>query len=287
MIKKWILALNTLCFVSLGSLASASECASDRAGDVSFDYCIDDTDMARNSDVIVYFHGANGSAREWQDREAFRAVERAWSETRGPRPAVISISFGSFWLLKDFAGNSPEYMKILIEQALPRLYAKLPFRGDEKVLMGASMGGFNAIQVFARNPGMFARAAFLCPAFSTVNPFSTAQEVDAFIDRHRDYINEFYVRFLIDYVADSFPTLTDYQRHDPLLLVDRFSRATKPVFIACGERDEFGFIEGSTLFANKAMAKGAPITWLSIPGAGHCSNVEEHAPALASFLKGS
>ena len=74
---------------------------------------------------------------------------------------------GPIWFLKEdkFAAFQNEIM--------PALEARFAPRDGHRLLLGGSMGGFNAYLAWVQAPQLFHRVAFVCPAFLPVNPFAS------------------------------------------------------------------------------------------------------------------
>jgi S-formylglutathione hydrolase FrmB len=149
--------------------------------------------------------------------------------------------------------------------------------------MGESMGGFNAAILALKNESLFKRVALLCPGIPTLGPYTPEAEVKAFLDRNKAFVNEGYVRSLIAWARDEFPTQKDWTNHDPLNLVNGLSKASPTFYVSCGAQDEYGFFEGAEQFTNIARAKGVWTQWVPLKGA-HCAI---DANTVASFFGNS
>lgn len=285
-LQLWLGAL-TLVALSASTAQAAHFC--DRAktlSGMSYNWCVDIADKNADGTTLVYFlHGAGGNENVWSQSPAYRRVTELWAKTGRPTPVVISVSFGPLWLLTDVVrGKAAPMRAAFTHEVLPAIEAKYGLRNVKRLLIGESMGGFNASQLFAKNGEMFKKVALVCPALPTIGPFSSEAEVQAYIERHKPYIRGDWVRNILALTKGEFPTLQDWQAHDPFQIVNGLSSKSPSVFLSCTTTDEHGFFEGADLFAHQSQKRGVQTQWLPINGGGHCAQTDASTTALADFL---
>jgi pimeloyl-ACP methyl ester carboxylesterase len=242
----------------------------------TFSWCIDSPDNP-SGEILWFFHGAFQNEKAWHDFEKTAAVRGEWQKLRAEEPTVISISYGSFWLLSDEAGGYDYF----IQKILPFLEDKAGGVRGRRMLMGFSMGGFNAAQIIFREGGrLFQNAVLVSPAFLTAGPYANPGELEAYYKRHAAYINRFKVNIYIDLLRGEYTTPARWAAHDPLQLVERGLPEGMALYVSDGDVDNYGFQEGAGVFAKTAAARGAKVTWNLLSG-GHKTM---DPAAIARFL---
>lgn len=234
---------------------------------LSFDYCIRNVDRKKNQDIIYFFHGLMGNAETWFTQTyGTGMLERKW-HARGYDPTIVTISFGEVWLLVN--NHRFPLLPYFKEIIVPFLEKKVGGLGTgRRLLIGQSMGGLNAIEASLQLPNLFSKVALLCPAITTVGPFASAEEIDAYIKRTGAQAER--VKVMLNISKQVFINQKDWDKHDPLKLLGRY-HATKPAFhVTTGMQDEFGFQEGSEQFSDLASKTGFKSQWVPVSG-GHCN----------------
>lgn len=154
-------------------------------------------------------------------------------------------------------------------------------QGGRRHLIGQSMGGFSAAEVALRNPGMFSRVALLCPAITTVGPFSSPVEIDDYIQRTG--ANPRLVKRMLKISRSVFINQKDWENHDPLRLLKKYDSSKRSKFyVSTGLSDGYGFLEGSEEFVDIAKDQSIISKWVPVPG-GHCNFGRK---ATAYFIMG-
>ena len=244
-------------------------------------YCITTSPGSANADLLYHFHGRRGAADWWNDQEYYAyEVHRAWREAGLGAPRVASISFGPLWLLtEDGPAAGGGRMRAFLDHVIPTVEGRLGEPVDERMAVGESMGGVNALLVATHAGERFDRVASLCPPLTTTSPFAGYGELwrvgdDASASVQRRVMLMSLGRYL-------YPTEEDWERNDPLQAVLRGRSSALPdLYLSCGERDDWGCMVGSEAFVAAARERGAEVEWHRRPG-GHC---DIDAASLASFL---
>jgi S-formylglutathione hydrolase FrmB len=275
-----------LCFFSLSALAvtlpeARTECV-DVAEPLPWKYCKTTTVGSRNPDVLYHFHGRGGNATHWTDNNYYTTlVRKEWARGRRQAPTVVSVSFGPVWLLVE-KNQSPSsgLFEVFTKVVLPTVEKTLrPFSG-RRLLVGESMGGFNASQVALKAGGLFAKVAILCPPMVSLTPWATQEQIDEFIAKHK--AKPQLVAEMIQLSQYFMPTLADWQKASPMDLAKTNLGPRSPsLYVSCGLYDEFGFFAGSEAFAETGAKRGARVHWRPLYG-GHCA---VDAVSLAAFLR--
>lgn len=259
--------------LSLASFAQASDteitqnCYRANEAGERWTYCVHRVSPSVNADVVYYLHGANGSAETWANTPYFRRIYDAWGTQA---PTVISVSYGPVWLLAE--KNTSTYSGLythFVSTALPAIEKAQALKPARRLLAGSSMGGFNSVQLYLKNPELFARVALLCPAVAEVGPYSGDEAIDAYVERTGAddalVANSIYLTRLF------FPTRAAYQSADPLpQAAARVTAKSPPLFVSIGLQDEYGFFEGAGKLVDLVKSKGARAAYSPVQGT-HCT----------------
>jgi pimeloyl-ACP methyl ester carboxylesterase len=243
-------------------------CDATRTQGIAFRYCYRNLDTTNNQDIIYFFHGLDGDEQTWFKQYLGTLIIQKWWKHWGYRPRIVTVSFGPEWLLV----NNQRFplLPLFTNKIMPYLESKMGGLGKgRRHLIGQSMGGFNAAEVSLKSPGLFSRVALLCPAISTIGPFSSDREIDNYITRTgatRDLVES-----MLKISRAVFLNQEDWLNHDPLVLIKKYHARNKSRFyITIGQHDEYGFQEGAKMFYFLAKMQAFFTNWLPVPG-GHCN----------------
>jgi hypothetical protein len=239
-----------------------------------FKYCITRTDRKKNKDIIYFFHGMGSNEKAYfQDCDTAK-VDRLMRDA-GYQPTVITFTMGKRVVLSEKKSHSSVHF--FSKSALPYLENKIGgLQGGRRILIGKSMGGFNAAVVSLKHPEMFQKVALLCPAFSTVSPFDSRGDIFSYIRRTFAIIP--LVNMALGVAKNAFSGQEEYKKNDPLRMVSSFHGDVKPkYFVSCGQQDFFGFQEGAGAFAHAAEKNNFDVEYKPVWG-GHC-NFDKNATA--------
>jgi len=234
---------------------------------VRYGYCIHQVKGSVSHDVLYYLHSGGSSEYEWQNTSEVDRVYAAWGTAA---PTVITVSYGSFWLLAEQNASSRSgLLDHFLQRVIPYLEAKLSFKPEHRMLAGASMGGFNAAELYLKAPKLFARVALLCPAISTVSPYAPPREIDDYIAR--THANPGSVHQALTLLAAYFPDEASWSNAAPVALAQQnVGPSFPPVFVSVGSEDQYGFFEGAQAMVEAIRANGGSAQFSLVSG-GHCS----------------
>jgi pimeloyl-ACP methyl ester carboxylesterase len=237
---------------------------------VRWNFCVyrGEDDGAR---VVYFFHGLGGSEKSWSAPNGVGALLRdQWKLDGVRRPTVVTVSFGPQWLIAPRNGSKfGGLLEAFPTLVVPTVERKLPKVPDERVLLGESMGGFNATQVAFKLPKLFARVAVLCPPITEISPFADEAAITKFVEETGAK------RELVEGAAKLsqafFPTEEAWSKAAPLGLVAEADKdAIPPMQVSCGNRDEYGFYPGARKFGLVAKERELPVEWRPLLAA-HCA----------------
>lgn len=248
-----------------------------------------------NADVLYYLHGKDGDAQIWGLEGFWSQQIRDWWKAKGhPAPTVVSISLGAAWLLGP-KNNAPAGFGLLehfLAKVMPDIEARLGGVKGRRLLLGDSMGGFNAIQLGMKTD-LFDKVAALCaPIGNDISPFASDEELAAYVRKSSAFRSGkhgsegFDLLFgslkLVQMVAGFFWTdAEEFKASDPLLMA-RALRSPRSAqwYLAAGFFDHYVTYEGNEAFASALAASGTSVDWRPQWG-GHCA---VDVPSLADFL---
>jgi pimeloyl-ACP methyl ester carboxylesterase len=265
---------------SLAYSSSTNDCGEDTTDGISWSYCITKTKESKNPDVAYFLHGIYGSEYEWVKQNS--EVVDQWEKTKQDPPTVVSISFGNVWFLvpHQYVTQESAYMETLMNSILPLLEKKIGGLTGRRMLIGRSMGGFNATELFLMYPKSFERVALICPVLAKISPFADDEAYDDFIEKSGGVAQ--YVNFARETAKNLFKDEASWIATDPFHLAPVALGPSFPkLYVSIGDADEFGISQDVEFFAQIAKTKRVPsVEWHSVH-AGHCSF---DPVALANFL---
>jgi hypothetical protein len=116
------------------------------AGPRPWSACVTRTKGSRNPDVLYYLHGGEDDERQWSKTTGYaELIRKRWQAKGFSPPAVAAVSFGRLWLLAE-KNASPEsgLFEEFTGTVMPTVESQLVERPRRRLLLGESMGGFNA-----------------------------------------------------------------------------------------------------------------------------------------------
>lgn len=246
-----------------------------------------------NADVLYYLHGKDGDAKTWGLEGWWSQQIRDWWKAHGqPAPTIVSVSLGAVWLLgpKTTAPAGFGLLNHFTDKVMPEIEKKIGGVKGRRLLLGDSMGGFNAIQLGMKTD-LFAKVAALCApiADGALSPFATDDEITVYVRNStaiRSGKNDFDTVFgnlkMVQMVAGFFwNDQKEWEPSDPVLMAKnlRSPRAAK-WYLATGFHDHYAAYEGNAAFAEALAASRTSVEWRPQWG-GHCA---VDVPSLADFL---
>ncbi len=244
-------------------------------------YCITVTEGSQNPDVLYFFHGRKKGEKAWMDAQWPQRVRQAWGLGA---PTVVTVSFGGNWLLVDKNSRKRSGLyDVFANRVLPFMEEQIevfsPGATGRRLLMGESMGGYNAAQMYLRMPKFFSRAVLVCPAIATVSPFAGVKASLSYIKRTGASLMKVFIGHMVSRLF--MPDHEAWEKNDPLELVQNIDSSYPPLFVSAGSEDTYGFFEGAEKFAEIAKEKGVDSSFELVEG-GHCSF---NPNSVTKFLK--
>lgn len=254
-------------------------------------YCIYTPVVDRSRDVLYVLHGHKGSQLDWEDPWNFtEQIRQEWKARRARRPTVISLSFGSTWLLAE--KNASPYsglFEALTQQVMPSLEKSIGGVRGRRIVMGISMGGFNTVQL-ALKTRLFNKAAALCAPMSEVSPFASNEEIETNLQKSSAY--QYWkdsdqqavhnaVFTSVQLAKGFYPTQADFDKANPLVLAANSNWTNRTaLYVTAGFYDVYALYEGNQKFVDLLRGNHMYVEWHPMWG-GHCVM---DIPSLSRFL---
>lgn len=244
----------------------------------SLRYCIYRDRRGTNGDIIYHLHGRNLDERIWNDNTYLTALlQSQWQQSDALPPTVITLSYGSTWLLTPKGKRAASGLLDDIMARMPEIEASAgPPR--RRLLMGESMGGLNVLIAGLSYPQRFAKIAALCPGVYTESPFTSLSKVRAGMQRTGATPKIIFGVWMMarQHVAND----AEWQRISPIALMQNAKPSYPALYLSNGLYDGFGNFEGTEHLAAMARARGVKTQWHPLYG-GHCAT---DVSSLAAFL---
>ncbi len=231
-----------------------------------------------NEDIIYHFHGRNLDNTIWNDDTYFTSlIQSHWQKSKVKPPVVVSISYGSEWLLTPRNSKAESGLMDDFISNLPFIESKIG-KPKNRILVGESMGGLNVLILGLSHPKLFSKVASLCPGVYLDSPFSDFNKIQAALKRTGADPK---VALGIYFMAKKYITNEEeWNKISPIELVKKANTSYPELYISCGLYDKFGNYEGSEALVNIANSKGVKTQWHPLYG-GHCAI---DINSLADFL---
>ncbi|MEO0499749.1 MAG: alpha/beta hydrolase-fold protein, partial [Pseudomonadota bacterium] len=241
-------------------------------------YCVYEAKGGTNGDILYHLHGRNLDEQIWNDDTYYTSmVQAAWQRSRTLPPTVVTVSYGSTWLLAP-KGAQPD--SGLLEDFIERLPAIEKRLGAPKrrLLLGESMGGLNVLVAGLAYPARFEKIAALCPGVYDLSPFASLQDMKTAAERTGGNPKIAFGVWMLarKYVANE----NEWRGFSPLVLIERSDDTYPALYLSNGLYDSYGNFEGTEKLARMAEERGVETQWHPLYG-GHCSI---DASSLAAFL---
>lgn len=158
------------------SMAKIQSCSSFE----DFDFCFYPGSGQNANNLVYFFHGIMGYENIWIHNKTYLQIQSEWQALPKGRPAVVSISYGRVALLTP--KNSHKYSGALDPWNLDRIenFEKkhLKLYTQKRFLMGTSMGGHNALNLYIKMFPNFSKIGLLCPAQLLNSPYDSKEIVE-------------------------------------------------------------------------------------------------------------
>jgi hypothetical protein len=233
-----------------------------------YGYCVTTTPGSTNPDFVYYLHGAGLEQNAWISSK--EPIWQYWSAHAIQAPTVITLGFGPIFLLaQKNQAKASGLLEFVSQTYIPEIEKDLGGLKGRRILLGESMGGFNAIQLIMKRPEMFSKVALTCPDVANLSPYATKAEKQAFMNSTGADATHTDGELAMDRIF--FADDGSWNDAAPLTAGPKYlGQQTPPLYISEGVQDQFGFYPGTKAFVQIALSKGVDTQWSPVQGA-HCS----------------
>jgi Putative esterase len=271
-----LLVTSTVAFGSTPSDGWSGTCAkfhSPSQPKLNVDYCIYSDPASTSADVLYYLSCRGSGATMWV--EEMEGVRARWKALGLSTPTVVTISVDLnpviWWILVDHnSDGSTGLYPVFVNEFMPMVENQLGGVKGRRLLVGRSMGGFNASQLLLRMPEKFDRVALLCPAILSISPYADHRDDEAYLKRSKG--SPLFLFLVKLFMRSSLEGVGEWNEVSPLELgKTALGPETPPLHVSCGDIDHYGFHDGAEKFA--ALAKSLSsneVVWQSLHG-NHCT----------------
>lgn len=151
----------------------------------NFKYCLYPGTGKNAEKLIYFFHGVLGMENIWVNNQTYLQMQTEWSFNPEGRPTVVNISYGRVYLLTP--KNEREHSGILdtwnTEFISEFESQALHMNPRKRFLLGNSMGGHNALNLYIKLFPFFTRLGLMCPAQLLNSPYASRDEVEKILPR--------------------------------------------------------------------------------------------------------
>jgi enterochelin esterase-like enzyme len=224
--------------------------------------------------LMVFLHDGFGSQRSLR-RKGLAEIAAGMMERGELAPTVIA----SPRIRGTFACDSPRgaMETFLAEHLVPDLERRFPGAGgapERRSVWGISLGGYGALKLALRHPGVYGRVAALAP---WVQPLSWDE-----YEPERGLLS----RWLLEPVFGSSREESRFEANDLYRIAAAADPArVPPLYVRTGSEDRWE--RGALELVRQLLERGIAVDAASIPGAEHdWDDWREAAPGLLRFLAG-
>ena len=219
--------------------------------------------------VIYLLHGGGGSYRDWSNySDVARYAEKGF--------LLVMPEGENSYYTNSATRPQDKFEDYIVKDLIADVESRFPAvpRRDSRAIAGVSMGGYGAIKIALKHPGLYGFVAGLSSALDVPSrPFSIKR-----VSQYRGHAQIFG------------PWGSQTRRdNDPFLLVSSNDAsvsdppATPFMFLACGDRE--GLLGPNRRFANLLKQHGYRYEFHSVPGGNHDWNQwDSQLPAVFTAL---
>jgi S-formylglutathione hydrolase FrmB len=271
---------------------------------ITFTWCIERGSTVDRTKILYFLHGAGANEKQMIDSAWYAQIKQKWTAAKVTPPIVVAVTFGTRWTLSDlpssYVTTHPALFDFFTNRLMPYVEGKIattnlltaaentayPLRVTRRLLMGASMGSYNSALLMTRRGDLFKKVVLGCPGlFTTVTPFSTADEIQSYAARTNAIPSVVTGGLSILGADESAGNVSDWERNNPLSLVTQLGATSPALFVWYNDADQFGFGEGASEFSSSAALLGVPVVPPLHNAGTHCQLDAAILTKLASFVQ--
>lgn len=233
-----------------------------------------DTSKARRYPAFYFLHGLGENEQVLLTHGGWDLIQDLWGQKQIGQFVIVTPAADRTFYINSRNGRV-RYEDFFIREFIPYIEHHYRIRPErrERGIGGVSMGGYGALHLALRHPGLFGSVSAHSPALieSLPNAKLTPDEE----------------QILTRIVGTAFGTPFDpayWYRNSPFTLIRNRPRPVGlKIYFDCGLEDEFGFERGAEEFHKLLLARGIPHEFHLYPGGHNWGYFLEHLPASLEF----
>lgn len=231
-----------------------------------------DSEKTRKYPVLYFFHGLGDNEQMFVHGGAFNLVQDLWERKQIGEFLIVTPEAGATFYINSHSGKV-RYEDFLVQEFLPGIEARYRVRAgrSNRGVSGVSMGGFGALHIAFLHPQLFAAVSAQSPALMTEIPAVA-----------RNAANGMRARVLGE-TFGSPPDPAFWDRNSPISLAKRMNLAGLKIYFDCGDRDDYGFEEGTKALNKALSSRKIPHEAHVYPGRHDWQYFAEHLPDSLQF----
>jgi len=223
--------------------------------------------------VLYVLHGLFESHAFWEKRGLAAILAQMREKAELPEFIVVAVDGGDSFFVNGPLGRFEDLVTQDVIAHVEATYRVTPGR-EGRTLLGVSMGGYAALRIAFRQPGLFravaAHSAMLLTKIPTPEDGADRWHMDAF---HRAFGDPIDARL--------------WAASDPLALAAQAEPKTAPgLYFDCGAQDRFGLFAGNEALHRVLEGRGVAHEFSLPPGDHGYEYVHAALPRSLRFLAG-
>ena len=213
----------------------------------------------RRYPVLYFLHGMFGNEREFERRGVAAAVNKLRDDGKIGEFIIVSPAGENSFYLN--AKNGLRYEDAIIKDLIPYIEKTYRVIGapSGRAIQGISMGGWGALLLAFKYPGMFSTVTTHSAALFTELPHPSGT------DRRSQFMLQMIGKIFGDPPDEEF-----FRSVNPMFVAEQNAAAIKKsgikIYFDCGEQDRYGFQESNKVFDDKLTKLGIAHEFHLFPG---------------------
>jgi S-formylglutathione hydrolase FrmB len=231
-----------------------------------------DTQKTRRYPVLYFLHGLGDDEQTFLHSGGWSMVQDLWQRRQMGEFIIVTPRGGSSFYINSRDGNR-RYEDFFLGEFLPAIEKRYRIRSarESRGIAGISMGGYGALRMAFRHPGLFASVSTTSAALIEKLPAITAGDSP--------------LSGPLRLLGDVFGSPLDrafYDANNPLTLARAADLSRLKIYFDCGTEDDYGFNIGAQKLHDLLLSRQIAHEFHLYPG-GH--NVVYFADHLAASLQ--
>jgi S-formylglutathione hydrolase FrmB len=232
-----------------------------------------DADQSRRFPILYFLHGLGDNEQSFVHTGAWNLLEDMREKGEMKDFLIATPEAGSTFYINS-KDRRERYEDFLLQEFFPSIekrYRVAPGRRN-RAISGISMGGYGALHLAFRHPGMF----------SSVSAHSAAliDKLPNFLGARSPQSSR--SRVLGGVFGDP-PDPSFWEENSPITLAGKANLAGLQIYFDCSDQDDFGFESGATSLDKVLTSRRIPHEFHIYPGRHDAVYFAEHLPASLSF----